>query len=191
MYTWDSFLDTADQFFISYSCGPLLIPVKLFEIGHCVELYLKATLTKLTSIENAMSYNHRIRDIFNECKKLDGKILADFEIRNAVFESNFINNQFDGLSESDLHHLFEFREFYTISKHLLDIKYIGAPQKTVKREGTVWIIESPNLYWIKFIKDLRCYLGWPTLHHRDLIKEIIKTNEIPVSAKIYLQNLFN
>jgi hypothetical protein len=191
MYTWDSFLDTADQFFISYSCPPFFVPVKLFEVGHCVELYLKAALSKLSTTENAIRYSHKLKDIFNECKKLDGQFLPNYEIRVSIYESNFVNGDFSGFKESDLEHYFENQELYYISKHLFDIKYIGAKQHSVDREGTIWLMSVQNPYWIGFIKELRHYLGWPTLHHRDMIKEIIKTDELPFSANYYLQNLFD
>ena len=93
MSNWYDFLDTADQFFISYSISPSLIPVKLFEIGHTVELYLKATSTKLTGdIDRAIKFGHNIKAIWDECKKLDGSFLPNYEIRDTIFNSDFIKN---------------------------------------------------------------------------------------------------
>jgi len=46
MPEWIMFLYIADEFLISYSTPPYLVSVKLFEIGHVIELYLKAAYAK-------------------------------------------------------------------------------------------------------------------------------------------------
>jgi hypothetical protein len=77
MSNWYDFLDTADQFFISYSISPSLIPVNRFEIGHTVELYLKTTNTKLTGdTDRAIKFGHNIKAIWDECKKLDSSFFS-------------------------------------------------------------------------------------------------------------------
>jgi hypothetical protein len=93
MSNWDDFCDTADQFFISYSISfeePLL-PVKLFEIGHTIELYLKAAYIKKTGdIEKAIKFNHRIKQIWYDCKVLDSTFMPNYEIKDSIFNSDFI-----------------------------------------------------------------------------------------------------
>ncbi len=192
MASWQDFLDTADQFFISYSSHTALIPVSLFEIGHTIELYLKAANTKITQdIKNARFYRHDIKAIWDACKTLDPTFMPHFELRDSIFNSEFVHDNGLSLSPDDQIHYFKNQEFYLIAKHLSDIKYLGAPLNSIKKSYYSFAILEKNPYWISFLKELRHYLGWPPPGHRDWIMDCITEKRIPASAARYLSNLYN
>ena len=122
MSNWEGFLFAADQFLVSYSCPPDLTPVKLFEIGHTVELYLKTANTKLTGdIIRAINFSHRLKDIFDDCKSLDPNFMPNYEIKTSIYDSDFIKNNGTKLPPIDQPHYFDNQELYVITKHLMDI----------------------------------------------------------------------
>jgi hypothetical protein len=193
MASLEDFLDTADQFLIRYSVPPALIPVSLFEIGHAIELYLKATKLKLTGdVDEAISDGHKIRDIWGYCKSHDANFMPHYELRDSILSSDFIHDAGASLSPEDQTHYLENQEFYIIAKHLLDIKYIGTTFKTLNKSKkySVWGMIDQNPYWLAFLKELRHYLGWPTSRRRDWIKFYIDEQRIPPSAAKYLGNLY-
>ncbi len=194
MSNWDNFLDTADQFFISYSIhyyGIPLAPVKFFEIGHTVELYLKAAYTKKTgNIDDAVNFGHKLKKIWDACKTLDPSFMPQYVINDSIYYSDFISDNGASLSSVNCVQYLENQELYVILKHLPDIKYLGAPLRTVKEGQSAWVILSQNPYWISFLKELRHYLGYPLPNHHDWIKTCITQKSIPPSAIEYLTNLY-
>jgi hypothetical protein len=84
VYEWDCFLDVADQWFVAYSVPPYDTAVKLFMIGHAVELYLKAANTKITDdIKRAIGFKHRVKQIWSDCKSHDPTFMPNYEIRES------------------------------------------------------------------------------------------------------------
>jgi len=96
MYEWRSFLWTADEFFIAYSLPPLnLLSVKLFLIGHTVEMYLKAANTKITGdIDRAIRFGHKIKEIWADCKGRDPNFMPSYEIRDSVCNEDLFTQDF-------------------------------------------------------------------------------------------------
>jgi hypothetical protein len=114
----------------------------------------------------------------------------NYEIKDTIFNSDFIKNNGGSLSPIDQPHYFENQELYVIDKHLPDIKYVGAPLKSVKTVSHVWVMQERNPYWIKIIKDLRSYLNYPLPNRRDWIKIYLEENRIPSDAASYLEMLY-
>jgi hypothetical protein len=196
MSNWYDFLITADQFFISYSICFIeepLAQVKLFEIGHTIECYLKATYTKKTDdINKAIKLGHNIKKIWGSCKELDSAFMPNYEIKDSIYNRNFLKSyEIESLPFADIVHFSENNELYIISKHLPDLKYWGAPLKSVKEDGMYgFFVQSPNPYWITFLKELRNYLGYPLPNQYDGIMKCITQKSIPQTAIEYLSNLY-
>lgn len=59
---WDCFLWSADEWIVNYSLPPNMTGTKLFSIGHALELYLKATYSKMTGdVDEAVRIGHNMR----------------------------------------------------------------------------------------------------------------------------------
>ena len=116
MHEWHSFLEAADEWFITYSLPPPLTCVKLFAVGHTVELYLKAANTKFTKdINSAINFGHNIKSIWNDCKR-DSKFMPSFEIRDSVFNRDFLLvKEVKSLDKDDRLHFFDNPMFFSNS----------------------------------------------------------------------------
>jgi hypothetical protein len=160
-YDWKCFVSVADQWIISYSAPPdALSAVKIFSVGHALELYLKACYTKLTEdIDRAIRFGHDIPAIWFACKNLDSNFLPGRDLRQRVLETNLLSwNDYEQLDSDDLLHFLQHQEFYLVCKHLMDLKYVGAPLKTAKGPMAFgWVSRNP--LWADLFHDLRLYLN--------------------------------
>lgn len=190
MHEWHSFLTAADEWFITYSLPPVLMNVKLFTIGHTVELYLKAAITKITGdIERAINFGHQVKRIWDDCKAKDSGFMPRYEIRDDIYRIDLLNRPYEGLSKEDIIHLGNNYELYVIAKHLPDLKYLGAPLKTMKGTAGLYLIH-PHDYWIHFLKDIRHYLGHPAKGRRDIISFHMARSNMPPETVQFLQGLY-
>jgi hypothetical protein len=190
MYEWHSFLIAADEWFITYSLPPILINVKFFAIGHTVELYLKAANTKITGdIDRAIRFGHQVKAIWDDCKAKDSAFMPRYEIRDDIYNRDLLPRSVEGLNEEDRIHLANNYELYIIAKFLPDLKYLGAPLKTMKGEAGLHLI-YPNTYWIDFLKDMRRYLGHPDKSRRDTISFHIDRSTMPPETVWFLKKLY-
>lgn len=191
MHEWHSFLEAADEWFITYSLPPPLTCVKLFAIGHTVELYLKAANTKFRKdINRAIKFGHNIKSIWNDCKK-DSKFMPSFEIKDSVFNRDFLSaSEVERLDEADRLHYFRNQEFYVVAKLLPDLKYLGAPLKSVKGAYALGFIH-PNPYWIDFLRELRDYIGHPQKNRLDIIAHHLQEDDLPQQSIQYLKGLYH
>lgn len=190
MYDWHSFLWAADEWFITYSLPPVLIHVKFFAIGHTVELYLKAANTKITGdIERAIRFGHQIKAIWDDCKAKDPTFMPQYEIRDDIYNRDLLSSPFEGLNKEDIIHLGNNYELYIIAKYLPDLKYLGAPPKTMKGKAGLGLI-FPNTYWIDFLKDMRRYLGHPEEGRMDTISFHIDSSTMPPETVSFLKRLY-
>jgi hypothetical protein len=192
-YEWDAFLWAADEWIINYSLPPMTLnAVKLFSIGHALELYLKAANTKITGdIERAIAFGHDIPRIWHDCKLQDPHFLPAHELRESVLERNLVDfNDYRRLNKDDLMHFLHDQELYVIAKYLADLKYLGAPLKRVKGAfGVAYFFPNPR--WIDLFKQLRTYLGYPREGHLDIIRQHIEERDIPPSSISYLNGLLD
>ena len=190
MYEWHSFLIAADEWFITYSLPPVLRSVKFFAIGHTVELYLKAANTKITGdIDRAMKRGHNLKAIWDDCKAKDSAFMPQYEIRDDIYNRDLLLSPYEGLNAEDTLHLGNNYELYIIAKYLPDLKYLGAPPKTMKGEAGLYLI-YPNTYWINFLKEMRRYLGHPEEGRRDTILFHIEHSTMPPETVHFLKMLY-
>ena len=192
-YDWHSFLPPADEWLVAYSTPPAhLTSVKLFSVGHAFELYLKACHTKMTGdIDEAMSFSHRILDIWRGCKSADEGFLPDFELRESVLACDLLavaRIQPNQLSDDDMKHFLHYQELYIVFQQLGNLKYLGAPLKPPQGPwafGTVF----PNPMWAKIFRDLRLYLEYPEADRTDLIRYHIESSELPPISVDFLTQI--
>jgi len=166
-----SFLRTADEFIIAYSTSNYSVAASLFSIGHAVELYLKAANTRMTGdIDRAVNFGHRIKDLWEDCKKSDSLFMPNYELRNNVYNAPFLQQELDKiLGKDDAIHFLKNQEFYIVAKHLADLKYLGAPLKSITGGYSI-VFCSHNPYWIGFFRELRSYLNYPSSKEVDPIR---------------------
>lgn len=190
MYEWYSFLEAADEWFITYSLPPPLRDVKFFAIGHTVELYLKAAYTKITGdIDRAISFGHKVKAIWDACKGKDPAFMPQYEIRNDIYNRDLLPSPYEGLNEEERLHLGNNFELYMIAKYLPELKYLGAPPKKMKTEDGLYVIYH-NGYWIYFLKEMRRYLGHPGEGRKDTISFHIKHSTMPPETVRFLKRLY-
>jgi hypothetical protein len=192
-FRWNSFLQCADPWIVEYSLPPgRNYPVKLFCIGHALELYLKGTNAKMTGdIDKAVRFGHSIKRIWDDCKSKDSAFLPDHELRDSIWAENlFTGHVWECLSDDDWEHFSKHRELYSVAKMLPDLKYIHAPLKTVvdfHYLAGFW----PNPYWIELFKNLRNYLGYPGQGDFDTVMYHIKQGFLPSASSSYLKGLYD
>jgi hypothetical protein len=126
MYEWDSFLWSADEWLVSYSVPPLSLPsVKMFSVGHALEIYLKAANTKMTQdIGRAIGFGHDIKSLWDDCKRTDAAFMTSYEIDDAIFSAYLFNQpklQKDLTREQWLRFLHN-QELYVVAHFLPELK---------------------------------------------------------------------
>lgn len=188
---WTDFLPAADQWFITYALPPLLFAVKPFAIGHVVELYLKAAYTKHIThdINQTIRQGHNLKRIWDECKANDANFMPHYELREHIFQSNFLITSGRDLDRDDYQHFIIHFDLYLIMKHLTDLKYLGTPWRSVGRSYSIRAVH-PDFYWTDFLKELRTYLNYPQPSNLDWIREMINRNELPPYTVLYLGRLY-
>ena len=193
-HEWDSFLPAADEWIINYSliCPEGLISVKLFSIGHALELYLKAAYTKITgNIDQAIGLRHDLPKIWKDCQKEDPAFLPGYELRQSVLDQDLLHGEvYSNLDKDDRKHFSQNRELYVVAKYLADLKYLGAPLKNVKGAFALAIV-FPNPKWVELFKELRAYLGHPEEGKLDIIQHHIEEGKLPPTSVEFLRQIVN
>ena len=192
MYTWDSLAYHGDEWFAAYACIPgVAVSPTWFSVGHAIELYLKSAHTKLFGdINAAIQHGHKIKDLWDECRKRDPNFMKGYGFRDHIFEMDVLDGSvFKRLTADDRMHFLQNRSLYVVFKHLQDLKYLGSPWKT--RSGP-WALgyRHPDPYWTVFIRRLRAYLGYPSQDRADHISQILELGRLPDHAADYLRALY-
>jgi hypothetical protein len=194
--SWEKFINTADEYLISYFCPPHSIgKAKLFLISHSVELYLKALFYKQTSnINKTMEYGHNIWSIWKKLKQNDSNFMVNWNFSERIYQIMKNKKNIDRFTkdEEDDYHLN--KEFYTICVFEGDIKYLGVNLKRWKFGSYAVSNSTPNNYWVNFFKDLRIHLKFPTKEFDDIIPHTVKMEPIcePYSNNLLeIANAFN
>lgn len=191
MDDWHLLAYDGDEWLVAYACIPAAASsVTLFAVGHAVELYMKATHTKLYGdINKSIKLGHNIKGLWDACKSYDKAFMPAYEIRDSIYSRDFLDGKvFSTFSVGDQKHFISHQSLYIISKHLQDLKYFGLPWTTRKKAGPMCYIH-PNPFWVKFFKDLRQYLGYPPKNNADRIAQILESNVLPLTATQYLRQL--
>lgn len=192
LHKWDSFLWTGDEFILGYATSPInSSAAPLFMIGQAVELYLKAANTKITGdIDRAVGFGHRMKDLWNDCKQKDSTFMPSYELKDSIFNKAFLEENIDTLySKPDCLEYLHNQDFYLIAKHLMDIKYFGAPLKSIKKPYSYTFV-SHNPYWIDFFKELRAFLEYPMTGANDHILIALEMGDIGARGRTYLEGLY-
>ncbi len=194
-YNWDCFLIMADQFIISYATSSFwLNQVPHFLIWHAVELYLKAAYAKLTGdVEWAIKKGHKLKTIWDKCKKLDPNFMHEYDLRNSVLNVLFVGDYYnpqDYFSDNnDRLNYQENQELYNIFKLLPDLKYMHMPMRSAPNGFTLMYVKL-NPYRPKFFKRMREYLGHPLPNNGDFIKMAVEGWHVP-QVKEYLTQFYS
>lgn len=166
-------MDSGDAFLISYAVLPPIPEVTLFLVGHAVELYLKAVLTKQTrNIDETIKFGHSVGDLLMECQKNEASFMPEINCKKLKTEEEYRSR----------HH-----ELYTIIENLADLKYIDT---TKKKGGFPFAFVFPNSYWIDFFRKIRIYLGWPIKGRRDYLRYHMDSFGLPDHAKNFLEDIY-
>ncbi len=190
-YAWKYFARLGDEFIISYSRLTAQTPAAtVFNIGHAVELYLKAIILKLKPESNVLNFGHDVGKLLREINILEPGLLVNFQL-NSQFYIKFIDKKIGEKIDYDDPDYSEFlihQELYWVAKYLMLIKYLGTP-KTKLPESYVFYSTPCSQYWIAFLKEIRNFLNWPKEGGDfDAIKDsvIYNTNE---NSKNFLRQL--
>lgn len=189
LHKWDSFLHTADCFIITYATSSYTVgATSLFTIGHAVELYLKSANTKITGdIERAISFGHRLKDLWDDCKEKDNKFMPSYELKDNLFCSSFLEEDiYSQLCEADIMHFIRHQHLYIILKHLADLKYLGAPLKSIKKPYAI-TFSSHDPYWVSFFNEFRTFLNYPDSDSLNYIQYAIKHGDLNPKAVSFLK----
>ncbi len=189
-----SFINLADQFLVEYSLPGAIMgqTIKLFLMGHAIELYLKAAYIK--NFNPKTITGHDLAKVFKECKNADPLFMPEYDLKEAVLNPNYSIDEDSPFNEDDRHYL-DNQDFYTLAKWGGHLKYFGTPipqfSSTKPLQGSQVIATMfPNPYWIGFIKELRKYLDHPQEGCIDYIKYYLESTELPAASKDYLSGLY-
>lgn len=193
---WISWLYSANEWLINYSLPPQdLVSVKLFSIGHCLELYLKAYITKQTGLySEAIKHGHKIVSLWQECKSYNSNFLINYELRQSILACNVLDQRDcqSKLSADDFYYFIKHNELFVIAKHLPDIKYFGVPWSTTHTKSRNIGCFYYNAMWIDIIKEIREHLEYPPDGHEDIISMHINDyKDLPQQSLAYLLPLFS
>jgi hypothetical protein len=73
----------ADGFLIAYACSPHAgMGAGLFNIGHAVELYLKAVLRKANPNVDVSNYGHKIEKLLASVQTTHPSLLSGYVLRD-------------------------------------------------------------------------------------------------------------
>lgn len=197
MAEWSAYADEGDRWIIAYALVSGLMTVQtasLSIIGHAVELYLKAAHIKLYNDEDrAIGHGHHLQDIWRECRQRDPNFMRAYDIRDSILSKDFFDPKVaESFSEPDLLNFDYHRSLYAIIQQLQNLKYFGLPWKPKpRRPGGMYgvVTEHRDRYWIRFFKDLRNYLGYPSASTANIIKFELEHSAVslPPETAAYLK----
>jgi hypothetical protein len=162
-HAWKYFARLGDEFIISYSKLTGQTPAAtVFNIGHAVELYLKAIILKLKPDSNVLKFGHDVGRLLKKINSLESELLVNFQLDErfyAKFIDKKIGQEIDH-NDTKYSHFLVHQELYWVAKYLVHIKYLGTP-KTKLPESYVFYCTPCSQYWIAILKEIRKFLNWP------------------------------
>jgi HEPN domain-containing protein len=190
-YAWKYFARIGDEFIIAYSKLTGQTPAAtVFNIGHAIELYLKAVILKLDPETNVFNYGHDVGELLTAINSMEPGLLVRFQL-NPEFYAKFIDKKIgDNIDydDPDYPEFLTHQELYWVAKYLMHIKYLGTP-KTKLPESYVFYSTPCSHYWIAFLKEVRQFLNWPKEGgDYDSIRDSVQYNTSEQS-RIYLKQL--
>lgn len=114
--------------------GRIALSPLVFASGHATELYLKSAVTAHDSLEKAVKFGHKMRDLWQRCEGYSG-----FPLKNLV-DVSLLDQRTDiystearrELPEKQRIHLAENESLYLAIRHVQDLKYLGINGPTLK-----------------------------------------------------------
>lgn len=187
-----SFVDVGNQFLISYACAPHAgMAAGLFNVGHAVELYLKATILKVRPNTDASSYGHRIERLLKDVQAAAPLLLSNYTVRPEAADKWLLNPVGPRASgvDPDYDHYIQNNELYWVSRHLQDTKYLFASHKAIRGSFAI-IYAGLNEYWQPFFREIRQHLGLPSPEWKpDRLEQAVSNRAIPGYARDYLAKI--
>lgn len=184
---WKSFLRPADEWILCYATAPVLChAVQFFAVGHALELYLKAVHCKITAnIARTIKYGHNVEALWSAIKTLDQSFAPSFELRPSVLAVKTLKGGHEEvLSLDDFRHFVEHQELYRSVQHLADLKYMGAPMKSVS--GQIgYAFGSPDPMWQRLFAEMRTYIGRGEVN--DWMATCIEHSNLSPDAKRFVE----
>jgi hypothetical protein len=182
-----------DEWIAAYACIPVqaFSPV-LFSIGHAVELYLKAAHTKIFGdLDAAIRHGHKIRNLWNECRRRDREFMKKYQFREHLFNMDLLDGSiFERCSPDDQTHYMRYQGLYMVFKHVQDLKYLGLPWKSRQTGDYALAFGHPDDVYVPFFRGLRRYLSYPPPNGADRLQQIVETQTLPVTAQHYLREFY-
>ncbi len=164
------FVQLGDQFLIAYACilgsmVPALLDAATFNIGHAVELYLKAGIRHCFPNKGASEMGHSIKDMVQELRPLLPVPMREFRYIDVVpDEWLFSDPPLGAYSSQDdvVKHFINHRDLYWIVKFLVQTKYLGAaPRGPLKAVRAMRSVAHYDECWVRFFGAMRRATGHP------------------------------
>lgn len=134
-----------------------------FAGGHALELYLKAAVARTSTVDEAVGYRHRMRELWTAAHQITGfpislELRAHLLSREILFGDVRLKSQHDTLSRDDRLHLSLHQGLYRAIGHVQHLKYLGVPgQATPETSGYAFIYPDTDL--IRLLDCIRAWLG--------------------------------
>jgi HEPN domain-containing protein len=168
---WLNFCMLGDQFIGSYlRLDSRTMPATLFNVGHALELYLKAVLLKGgTTKRELFMKSHDIGAMLEEVNQTRG-LLKDFQLNPVVYTKYVggrlipireVTDAYGNPNEPLYIDYVQKQELYWVGKYLQDLKYLGTFHKDLPNTYSILCMPG-NPFWAEIFKELRKFLGWPT-----------------------------
>lgn len=89
----------------------------------------------------------------------------------------------------DVDHYLKNQDFYMIAEHLMDLKYLGAPLKSIQGQYA-YVFMGQHPCWIGFFKEMRAYLNHPAPGLNDTIQLALEVGDMSPRTRQYLEGLY-
>jgi hypothetical protein len=121
-----------DEFLITYACiGHLGWRAGFFNLGHSVELYLKAAMRKAQPNIDVSRYGHDIERLLRDVQAAAPPLLSNYVLRKSAADKYLLNptGATNFRIDPDYDHYHHHMELYWISRYLMDTKYVCVAQE--------------------------------------------------------------
>lgn len=191
-----AFTDLGNQFLISYACSSWAGPfANLFNVGHAVELYLKAVVRRISPATDVSTYRHDVGRLLSDVQDRAAPLLSTYRLRQSAADAWLLNPiQPNGFGiDANFDHYSAHNELYWISRYLMDTKYLFASQKgDLAKNSFICVVMGLNEYWQPFFKELRQFLIAGARPRAPDRLELAVTNQaLPLVAREYLRRIID
>ncbi|MCC7534137.1 MAG: hypothetical protein IT246_09370 [Bacteroidia bacterium] len=172
-----------DQWIISYLNSTPMHQgtVNRFSIAHAFEQYFKACLVRKYDSEKAMTFGHKIYNMFIELKK-DTNFLPNLNIPQDVYSTYNIETAIAGTwSEEQILKIIPLQHFLLLFKYTADLKY----QRFKNANGQIAMtFVYPDDRYAEIIFEIRKYLSIDSEANGNLLKDAL-TNDLIIKDELF------